>query len=97
MILIKHNLIKVIGKTLIASVLAATISITGAVDAGAAGVKGAWVPVNGGAAASYLLPDGSYLRDGFTADGVRVKVLAMDGDGLRVEKILVEKETEKTK
>ena len=35
--------------------------------------------------------------DGFTADGVRVKVLAMDGDGLRVEKILVEKETEKTK
>ena len=35
--------------------------------------------------------------EGFTADGVRVKVLAMDGDGLRVEKILVEKETEKTK
>jgi len=69
MILIKHNLIKVIGKTLIASALAAAISITGAVDAGAVGVKGTWVPVNGGAAASYLLPDGSYLRDGFTADG----------------------------
>ncbi len=39
---------------------------------------------------------GSFPRpgDGFTADGVRVKVLAMDDDGHRVEKILVEKETD---
>jgi len=31
--------------------------------------------------------------DSFTADGVTIKVLAMDEDGLRVEKILAEKET----
>ena len=31
--------------------------------------------------------------DSFTADGVRIRVLAMDEDGLRVEKILAEKET----
>ena len=32
--------------------------------------------------------------DSFTADGVKVKVLAMDEDGLRVEKILAEREAD---
>ncbi|MBQ7737530.1 MAG: HlyC/CorC family transporter [Oscillospiraceae bacterium] len=42
---------------------------------------------------------GAFPREGqtLTAEGVSVKVLAMDGDGLRVEKILVQKESEKEK
>lgn len=61
---------KLIGK--IAAVTLIFTMLTGnavGTDAAVTGAAGSWVSTNEGATAVYLLPDGTYLQDGFTADG----------------------------
>ncbi|MCR5626866.1 MAG: hypothetical protein K6F99_06075 [Lachnospiraceae bacterium] len=67
-------------------VLAMTIAMTVSVYAAKStprGVKGTWVPISNGVA-GYLLPNGSYLQDGFTADGYYVGKTGMWASSVRI-------------
>lgn len=79
-----------IKKKSIAALLTLLLTALLAFEAAAAkkspvGVKGGWLPANAdGTLLSYVLPDGSVLRDGFTSDGYYVSEYGVWAPSIRI-------------
>ena len=79
----KGKIIKRAAAVIMSGVLALSVGIPTEAAAGAA--SGTWVPINAEAGVlGYALADGSWLQDGFTADGYYVNKYGMWVDKIRI-------------